>query len=128
MVIESALLPCRSVQNLYGVDNLTSSWVLLQGSAQTDLTGRLRGKHGLLQSVVGLMAEGKEDVGTGGGGNPVMQLAAYYARYLARNRRDSVVKDTFYPVVGLEVYGHGFRYTHFPLHEGCASCCAMGDL
>ena len=49
-----------------------------------------------------------EDWGYGGGSNPVMQLAAYYARVLEDNWDTSFVTKT---AVGVEVFGHGLRYT-----------------
>lgn len=53
--------------------------------------------------------EGKQDRGYGGGSDPAMQMAAYYARVLATNWDTPFVTDTLLPAVGLEVFGHGLR-------------------
>ena len=55
------------------------------------------------------MLEGKSDWGQGGGGNPVMQLCGFYARYLYELRFSSAVVETILPAVGVEVFGHGIR-------------------
>ena len=55
------------------------------------------------------MLEGKEDWGYGGGSNPAMQLAAYYARTLVTNWDTRFVTDTVFPAVAVEVFGHGLR-------------------
>ena len=70
------------------------------------------------------IVEGKEDWGYGGGSNPVMQLAAYYAKVLEDNWDTSFVTDTLLPAVGVEVFGHGLRYTK---HLLCYAACLMSS-
>ncbi len=53
--------------------------------------------------------EGKEDWGDGGGSDPVMQLAANYAKVLEHNWDTTFVTNTLLPAVGVEVFGHGLR-------------------
>ena len=72
------------------------------GSGWLQLEGRASRFHGFL--IVG-----KEDWGHGAGGNPVMQLAAHYAKSLEENWDTSVVTNTVFPAVGVEVFGHGMR-------------------
>lgn len=62
----------------------------------------LNGKAG---KVHVFMLEGKEV----GGSEPVMQLAAHYARGLLANWDTLFVTDTCLPAVGVEVCGHGLR-------------------
>ena len=64
------------------------------------LDGRASGIHAFI-------LEGKED--WGGSSNPVMQLAAYYAKVLEDNWDTSFVTNTYFPAVGVEVIGHGLR-------------------
>lgn len=66
---------------------------------------------GRASKVHAFILEGKEDWGSRGGSNPVMQLAGYYAKMLEANWDTTVVKNTLLPAVGVEVFGHGFRYT-----------------
>ncbi|KAL3161583.1 hypothetical protein ABBQ32_010444 [Trebouxia sp. C0010 RCD-2024] len=67
------------------------------------------------------IVEGKEDWGYGGGSNPVMQLAAYYAKVLEDNWDTSFVTDTLLPAVGVEVFGHGLR-VHALFHTNKICC------
>jgi len=66
------------------------------------LDGKASGIHAFI-------LEGKEDWDYGGGSNPVMQLAAYYAKVLEKNWDTSFVTSTYLPAVGVEVVGHGLR-------------------
>ena len=78
--------------------------------SETDGTGRLRGPDGTLSSLYAFIMEGKESWGSGGGGNPAMQIAAYYTRLLLRNRDKPAVQQTFFPAVAVEVVGHCLRW------------------
>jgi len=64
------------------------------------LDGRASGIHAFILT-------GKED--WGGGSNPVMQLAACYAKMLEDDWDTSFVTNTYFPAVGVEVIGHGLR-------------------
>lgn len=80
------------------------------GTAQTDGTIKLIGSDGTITDIPLFIAKGKLDWGEGGGGNPVMQLCAYHAAALADHWDTAAVADSFFPTIGLEVFGHGFRY------------------
>ncbi len=87
---------------------------MLKGNFQTDGTGRLRDPDGILPALSVVIIKGKDEFGGGGGGSPIMQLGASYGRMLVRNWNDSVVLETFYPVLAMEVIGHGFRCIYIP--------------
>ena len=79
-----------------------------ESQAETDGSGRLQ-LAGRASQFHAFIMEGKEDWGYGGGSNPVMQLAACYARVLEDNWDTSLVTNTLLPAVGVEVFGHGLR-------------------
>jgi len=54
-----------------------------------------------------LMLEVKEDFG--GGGNPMMQLLAYYAKVVASQWKSAAVQQTCFPALAVEVYGNNMR-------------------
>ncbi|KAL3144614.1 hypothetical protein ABBQ32_004336 [Trebouxia sp. C0010 RCD-2024] len=88
--------------------------------AETDGSGRLQ-LAGRASKIHVFIVEGKEDWGYGGGSNPVMQLAAYYAKVLEDNWDTSFVTDTLLPAVGVEVFGHGLR-VHALFHTNKICC------
>jgi len=65
--------------------------------------------NGKASGIHALILVGKEDWGYGGGSDPVMQLAAYYAKVLEDSWDTSFVTNTYFPAVGVEVFGHGLR-------------------
>ena len=79
-----------------------------ESQAETDVSGRLH-LAGRASKIHVFIMEGKEDWGCGGGSNPVMQLAAYYAKVLEAKWDTSFVTNTVLPAVGVEVFGHGLR-------------------
>lgn len=91
-----------------------------ESQAETDGSGRLQ-LAGRSSRVHVFILEGKEDWGYGGGSNPVMQLAAYYARVLEDNWDTSFVTSTLLPAVGVEVFGHGLRI-HALFHTDKICC------
>lgn len=95
---------------------MLQTFTLLAGVPSRD-TWQLVGRA---SKVHVLILEGQENWGYGGGSNPVMQLAAYYARMLQANWDTLFVTNTLVPAVGAEVFGHGLRSVTYLL---CGTTC-----
>lgn len=76
----------------------------MQGtSLGTSVMGPLRGPDGRLSSLCAFFLEDRESWSSGRGGDPVMQIAAYYTRMLLRNWDSPAMQQSFFPAVGVEV-------------------------
>ena len=51
----------------------------------------------------------QEDFGQGGGSNPTMQLISYYSMIVSRLYESAACQQTYFPTIGIELYGNVFR-------------------
>ena len=93
---------------------------------QEDGSGRIRNHDGRLSTVTFLFIKAEEDWCNDNGGNPVMEICGHYAAALVDHQDLPVVLNSVFPAVGLEVFGHGFRWVaslQYLLSVRCALTC-----
>ena len=77
--------------------------------AETDGSWCVLDKDGNIVCQI-LMLEVREDFGSGGGSNPMMQLLAHYAKSVLDKYESAVVQQTCYPALAIEAYGNNLRW------------------